>query len=295
MIIIREVELLREIVLSQKREQRQVGFVPTMGALHAGHLSLLALCKAQTELSICSIFVNPTQFNQAADLEQYPRTPEQDQQALKAAGCDILFVPSEAEIYPEGSGQAPQVNLGKLDQILEGAFRPGHFAGVVQVVSRLLDITQPDKLFLGQKDYQQFAIIRRMMAEQDRAIDLVMGPTVREADGLAMSSRNVRLSPDFRRKVPLIYTCLQEAKARLGEQPIPEIEALAMDRLQAAGFEPEYFAIVHAHTLESVGANDTSSPLVACVAAWAGNVRLIDNLLLNASCLVSTLFIFTQL
>lgn len=281
MIIIREVELLQKIVLSQKREQRRIGFVPTMGALHAGHLSLLALCKAQADLSICSIFVNPTQFNQAADLKQYPRTPQEDQRALAAAGCDLLFMPSEAEVYPQGSDQVPQVNLGKLDQVLEGAFRPGHFAGVVQVVSRLLDITQTDQLFMGQKDYQQFAIIRRMIAEQGREVDLVMGPTVRESDGLAMSSRNVRLSPDFRRKAPLIYTCLQEAKARLGEASIPTIEAQAIDRLKAAGFEPEYFSIVHAHTLESVAAADTQSPLVACVAAWAGDVRLIDNLLLN--------------
>lgn len=281
MIIIREVELLQKIVLSQKREQRQIGFVPTMGALHAGHLSLLALCKAHTDISICSIFVNPTQFNQAADLEKYPRTPKEDQQALSAAGCDLLFIPSETEVYPQGSDHIPLVNLGKLDQVLEGAFRPGHFAGVVQVVSRLLDITQTNKLFMGQKDYQQFAIIRRMIAEQRREVDLMMGPTVREADGLAMSSRNVRLSPDFRLKAPLIYNCLQEAKARLGEQSISAIETHAIDRLKAAGFKPEYFSIVHAHTLESVVADDTQSPLVACVAAWAGDVRLIDNLLLN--------------
>jgi len=279
MIIIRQVNLLQEIVLSQKREQRSVGFVPTMGALHAGHLSLLALSRAQTDLSICCIFVNPTQFNEATDLDKYPRTPQQDRQLLATAGCDILFMPSEAEIYPGGQNQRPSIELGGLDRVLEGAFRPGHFAGVVQVVSRLLDITQPDRLFMGQKDYQQFAIIRRMIAQQQRPVELVMGPTVREADGLAMSSRNVRLSSAFRAKAVLLYECLQTAKDQLGQLSHATIEAQAMARLAAAGFQPEYFAIVHAVSLEPT--TDPQAPLVACVAAWAENVRLIDNLLLT--------------
>lgn len=279
--IIRQADLLQKIVLSQKKEQRRVGFVPTMGALHDGHLSLLGLCTAQTELSICSIFVNPTQFNEVSDLQKYPRTPEKDQRALAEGGCDILFIPSEAEVYPYGQQQAPQVDLGGLDRVLEGAFRPGHFAGVVQVVSRLLDIVQPDRLFMGQKDYQQLVIIRRMITEQARNVELIMGPTVREADGLAMSSRNVRISPGFRPQATLIHTCLQEVKASLGQQTIPEIEAKAVDRLRKAGLRPEYFAIVHAHTLQAVADDDTPAPLVACVAAWAGDVRLIDNLLLH--------------
>lgn len=279
MIIIRQVNLLQEIVLSQKREQRSVGFVPTMGALHAGHLSLLALARAQTDLNICSIFVNPTQFNEATDLDKYPRTPQQDQELLAAAGCDILFMPSEAEIYPAGYDQRPPIELGRLDQVLEGAFRPGHFAGVVQVVSRLLDITQPDQLFMGQKDYQQLAIIRYMIEQQQRPVALVMGPTVREADGLAMSSRNVLLSSTFRPRAALLYDCLQTAKGQLGQLPHATIEAQAMTRLAAAGFRPEYFAIVHAVSLEPT--TDPQAPLVACVAAWAENVRLIDNLLLT--------------
>ncbi|HKK76369.1 MAG TPA: pantoate--beta-alanine ligase [Saprospiraceae bacterium] len=282
MIIIRQADLLQKIVLSQKKEQRSVGFVPTMGALHAGHLSLLALCRAQTDLSICSIFINPTQFNETADLDKYPRTPAEDQEALDHGGCDILFMPAEEEVYPQGRDQSPQVDLGGLDQVLEGEFRPGHFAGVVQVVSRLLDITRPDKVFMGQKDYQQFAIIRRMIAEQARSVDLVMGPTVREPDGLAMSSRNLRLSADFRARANLLYASLQEAKNKMGQHTIPEIEASALEQLRAAGFRPEYFSIVHAHTLQKPRPGNTDSPLVACVAAWAGKVRLIDNLLLKA-------------
>ena len=147
--------------------------------------------------------MNPTQFNEATDLDKYPRTPEEDEQVLTEAGCDILFLPSVEEIYPQGTDAAPEVDLAGLDEVLEGTFRPGHFAGVVQVVSRLLDITVPDRLFMGQKDYQQFAIIRRMIFEQKRPVEIVMGPTVREADGLAMSSRNVRLTEGFRQKAPL--------------------------------------------------------------------------------------------
>lgn len=281
MIIIRQSGLLQEIVLLQKEENRSVGFVPTMGALHAGHLSLLDLCKKQTDLSICSIFVNPTQFNEAADLEKYPRTPEKDQFVLENGGCDILFMPSESEIYPSGRDQVPQIDLGGLDQVLEGVYRPGHFTGVVQVVSRLLDITLADKLFMGQKDYQQLAIIRRMITEQSRKVDLVMGPTIREQDGLAMSSRNLRLSPAHRAKAGLLFRCLQAARNKLGQQPIPEIEAAAIGQLEKAGLQPEYFSIVDGHTLQPPKAGELSAPLVACVAAWAGKVRLIDNLLMN--------------
>jgi pantoate--beta-alanine ligase len=281
MIIIRSAALLQQIVSAQQAENRRVGFVPTMGALHAGHLSLLQRCRDQSDVSIVSIFVNPTQFNEATDLQQYPKTPKEDEKGLAEAGCDILFMPSVEEIYPHGTETGPGADLAGLDQVLEGAFRPGHFAGVVQVVSRLLDIVTPDQLFMGQKDYQQFAIIRRMIAEQDRPVEIVMGPTIRENDGLAMSSRNVRLTRDFRQKAPLIHACLQEAKASLGQIEITDIEKIAISKLEAAGFQPEYFAVVDAFTLRPVAAFSEEQELVACVAAWAGEVRLIDNLILS--------------
>lgn len=281
MILIRSAALLQQIVLTQKEEGRKVGFVPTMGALHEGHLSLLQLCQEQSDVSIVSIFVNPTQFNEASDLEKYPRTPEADEQALTEAGCDILFMPSVEDVYPAGTHVAPDLDLGGLDVVLEGAFRPGHFAGVVQVVSRLLDITLTDRLFMGQKDYQQFAIIRRMISLQKRPVEIVMGPTVREKDGLAMSSRNVRLTEDFRRKAPLIHQCLQEAKASLGEKSIAEIEANALQQLKSAEFLPEYFSVVDALNLRPVENLMEGQSLVACVATWAGEVRLIDNLILS--------------
>ena len=281
MIIIREVDLLQSILRAQIAEQRTVGFTPTMGALHLGHLSLIEKSKIATDISICSIFVNPTQFNEASDLEKYPQTPLEDIQALEDAGCDILFMPSVDSIYPDGTNQYPQVDLGHLDKVLEGAFRPGHFEGVVQVVSRLLDIVQPNELFMGQKDYQQLAIIREMINQQGRNTHLVMGATVREASGLAMSSRNVRLTADFRLKAPTIYQLLQAAKKALTTDPIKTIEQRSIQKLQAIGLKPEYFSIVDGHTLLPIKDIKTANSIVACTAVWAGDVRLIDNCILR--------------
>ncbi len=281
MIIIREVELLQSIISAQVQEQRTIGFTPTMGALHTGHLSLVAKSKKATDVSVCSIFVNPTQFNEASDLEKYPQTPQADIQALESVGCDLLFCPSVAEVYPDGTNQPSAINLGHLDKVLEGAFRPGHFEGVVQVVSRLLDIVMPDQLFMGQKDYQQLAIIREMIRQQDRKVRLIMGETVREADGLAMSSRNVRLTEDFRLKAPVIHQMLQQAKASLLTDTVNIIEQRSLQKLEAIGLQPEYFSIVDGETLRPIEEVKKAKSIVACTAVWAGDVRLIDNLILR--------------
>jgi pantoate--beta-alanine ligase len=272
---------LQTVIRRRKAAGDTIGFVPTMGALHRGHLSLLELAKEQTTFSVCSIFVNPTQFNETSDLEKYPRAPEKDSTALAEAGCDLLFMPTVSEVYPPKAAQNPSFELGHLDQVLEGAFRPGHFAGVVQVVSRLLDITLADHLFMGQKDYQQFAIIQEMIKQQKRPVQLIMGPTVREKSGLAMSSRNVRLSPANREKAPIIYQLLQQAKAKLGREKIQTIEAQTVLTLKKLGFQPEYFSIVDAVTLLPILELTPKKKIVACTAVWAGDVRLIDNLILQ--------------
>ncbi|MEM6377250.1 MAG: pantoate--beta-alanine ligase, partial [Bacteroidota bacterium] len=189
--------------------------------------------------------------------------------------------PSPEEVYPETETIESNIDLGHLDQVLEGTFRPGHFAGVVQVVSRLLDITLADLLFMGQKDYQQFAIIQAMIKLQNRAVDLVMGPTVREKDGLAMSSRNVRLTPANREKAPVIYKLLRQAKADLGREPVEAIENQIKTTLTKMGFQPEYFSIVDGVTLHPINQYTSDQKIVACVAVWAGDVRLIDNLILQ--------------
>lgn len=281
MLLISTVAELQKVIKNQKSLGASIGFVPTMGALHRGHLSLLDLAKKQSNFTVCSIFVNPTQFNDPKDLTKYPRTPEKDSALLQAGGCDVLFMPSPEEVYPKTETTKPKVDLGHLDQVLEGSFRPGHFAGVVQVVSRLLDITLADKLFMGQKDYQQFAIIQAMIKSQKRSVELVMGATIREIDGLAMSSRNVRLTPANREKAPVIYQLLQQAKAELKRTSIAEIEKQNKVTLEKMGFKPEYFSIVDAETLLPIDQLVPEQKIVACTAVWAGNVRLIDNLVLQ--------------
>jgi pantoate--beta-alanine ligase len=265
--------------LQSRREQgRKIGFTPTMGALHQGHLSLIQLSKRENDCSVCSIFVNPTQFNDPKDLEKYPRTPGKDLALLDSVGTDVVFMPSVAEIYPPDLDTSLQLDLGQLDQVLEGEFRPGHFKGMAQVVKRLLDLVSPDHLYMGQKDFQQVTIVRAMIQQLNLPVRLVRGETLREADGLAMSSRNVRLSAENRAKAPIIYQTLQWVKSRLGEMPIDVLEEAAMQRLTVTDFRPEYFRIVRTDNLQSGQVGDE---LVACVACWAGEVRLIDNLILE--------------
>lgn len=256
-----------------------IGFAPTMGALHDGHLELIRMAKRDGCLAVASIFVNPTQFNDPRDLKKYPRTPEKDAALLMSAHCDVLFIPPVEEVYPPGENLTIELDFDQLDKVMEGVFRPGHFKGMATVVNRLLDIVRPHRLYMGQKDFQQLSIVRDMIRQLALPVELVMCPTVREADGLAMSSRNIRLSPEMRTAAPAIYQTLQWAKTALAQDNIVDnIKAEAMQRLRAAGLRPEYFEIVDGFTLMQISRHSDNNFVVACTAAFAGEVRLIDNL-----------------
>ncbi|MBB1285650.1 pantoate--beta-alanine ligase [Flavisolibacter sp. BT320] len=279
MILFKQAASLSHYLFQHQQEGKTVSFVPTMGALHDGHLSLLQIAGSESDLVVCSIFVNPTQFNNPDDFSKYPITIEKDIEQLHKAGCDVLFLPSKDEIYPSGY-LAKNYALGTLETVLEGQYRPGHFQGVCQVVDRLLEIVNPDKLFLGQKDYQQCQVIQKMLSLTNRQdVVLITAPTIREADGLAMSSRNLRLSPMQRAKAPALYDALQKAKQELAHQPLEAIKKNAEQALTAKGFKVDYFEIADTGTL--LPAKSPSQSLIALVAASLDDIRLIDNLPLN--------------
>jgi pantoate--beta-alanine ligase len=283
MYLYKQVTDIQAHLQAERASYQTIGFVPTMGALHEGHISLINTSLAENQLTVCSIFVNPTQFNQAEDLEKYPRMPALDIARLADAGCHMVFLPEVEAIYPPGLETRIDIDLNGLDQVMEGAHRPGHFAGVVQVVNRLLDIVKPHRLYMGQKDYQQLCIIRRMLEVQQSPVELVMVPTVREADGLAMSSRNMRLSPEERAQAPAIYKILQDlrqAALKKGAN-FTALTQEAFDALVAAGFRPEYVNIVHGSSLQPLSGLPDTGSVVACVAAWLGEIRLIDNLVIR--------------
>ena len=257
--------------------EKTIGFVPTMGALHEGHLSLVQKAREDGNIVVCSIFVNPTQFNNADDLAKYPRSIEADINLLEQAGCEVLFLPEVGEIYPEGY-EAPKYELGTLETVLEGAFRPGHFQGVCQVVDRLLQIVRPHKMYIGQKDYQQCLVLSKLVEITNSAAEVVIFPTIREADGLAMSSRNRRLKSRARKKAPLIYKALTEVSSKKGE-PLAEVLANASMKLSDNNFLVDYLEVADAETLE-VLTDWSNRKMVVLAAAIIDDVRLIDNLLL---------------
>lgn len=260
---------------------RSIGFVPTMGALHQGHLDLIRASLDRNCYTVCSIFVNPTQFNDPKDLEKYPRTLSSDSEMLLKAGCDLLFAPDVAEIYPKVPDSTPSFDMIGMDRVMEGKFRPGHFDGVVQVVYRLLDLVKPDHLFMGLKDYQQQAIIGRMILALNLPVFLVSVETTREEDGLAMSSRNARLTPEWRQKAPIIFETLQAVKTDvLAGKNISRIEAFYFSKLTELGFRMEYLEICNPLTLQPI--SHFKDKAVVCIALWAGDVRLIDNILIVA-------------
>lgn len=252
-----------------------------MGALHKGHLSLIELAKKQPALCVCSIFVNPTQFNDKEDYEKYPVTLAEDIQMLEAAQCDVLFLPSVTEIYPDGLNAAKTFDFGYLETVLEGAQRPGHFKGVGQVVNRLLEIVQPDKLFLGQKDYQQCMVLKNLVEQTNRKTEVIIVPTQREEDGLAMSSRNRRLTEPQRALAGLLYQCLISIQTKQETGDFEVVQKECLELLRKKGFEPEYVALANADTLELLDNYDNQKPMVALIVAKIGDVRLIDNLVLN--------------
>jgi pantoate--beta-alanine ligase len=253
-----------------------------MGALHQGHLSLIEMSKLQCDITVCSIFVNPTQFNDSKDFEKYPITIEHDIRLLEKVKCDILFLPSANEIYPNGTAPTIHYQLGLLETILEGKFRPNHFQGVCQVVHKLLEIVLPNRLFLGQKDFQQCMVIQQLIALTGIKTQLVIGNTLRESSGLAMSSRNMRLSDDDKQKAEIIYQSLQYIKQNISTKSPEELVLNVTNNLQSNGFNNvDYVAICNANTLELVTNEDIDAPKVALIAAFLNGVRLIDNMLLN--------------
>jgi pantoate--beta-alanine ligase len=268
---------VRERVAAWRRDGLSVGLVPTMGNLHAGHLSLLQLARRRAARVVVSIFVNPTQFGPQEDFERYPRTLDEDRAALAAGGADLVFAPDTGEIYPSGVEPGAVIEVPAISAQLEGRFRPGHFAGVATVVAKLFNIVTPDLAVFGMKDYQQLRVIQRMVRELCLPVDIVPAPIVREPDGLALSSRNQFLSAEQRRRAPALHQALDAARGRIvgGERDWAAIEATALDALRAAGFEPDYFAVRNAADLQPPQRDDTA--LVVLAAARLGRTRLIDN------------------
>ncbi|MFP5041284.1 pantoate--beta-alanine ligase [Parasediminibacterium sp. JCM 36343] len=280
MIIFKTVASLSTFLNDQKNKQITIGFVPTMGALHDGHLFLIAECKKATQLTICSIFVNPTQFNDKTDFEKYPSKTEDDIALLHRAGCDVLFLPSPEEIYPEGIPLL-HYKLGRIETLLEGKYRPGHFQGVCQVVHRLLSIIQPSQLLMGQKDYQQCMVVRTLLEITGINTKLVICPTIRESSGLAMSSRNMRLSEQDQIFATSIYQSLLFAKEQIATISFTALKTQITEKLFAHGFSSiDYIAVCNAITLEELTYWDPATPAVILIAAFINGVRLIDNMLL---------------
>lgn len=281
MIIFKKIADLQQYFSQSQHAKRPVGFIPTMGALHAGHRSLIDKGRASGQLVVCSIFVNPTQFNDKTDFEKYPITLDADIEMLIGAGCDILFLPSVDEIYPDGTDAAKTYDFGYLETILEGAYRPGHFKGVGQVVARLLDAVKPQYLYLGQKDYQQCMVLRDLVGQMGiKDLEVIISPTVREADGLAMSSRNVRLTEPQRAKAGIIYQCLVSIQSKQEAASFAIVQKECTELLRDKGFEPDYVALADARDLMLLNEYKPGTPMVALIAAKLGSVRLIDNLLL---------------
>ena len=268
---------VREHVQAWRREGLRVAFVPTMGNLHAGHVSLIEAARRHGERFVASIFVNPMQFGPNEDWAHYPRTPQDDERMLAGAGCSLMFMPDVTEVYPHGSERATRVEVPGLSRILEGEFRPGHMEGVSTVVAKLFHIVEPDVAVFGEKDFQQLTVIRRMVADLCMPVEIVGAPTVRDADGLAMSSRNQYLTPAERARAPEIYKALQAAAARVrtGDADFASIERAGFHALEDAGFQPDYFSVRQAHDLNPATAS--ARDLVILTAARIGKARLIDN------------------
>lgn len=278
--IFREIAPLQAFLVEKRGLGQSIGFVPTMGALHQGHLSLIHASKNENPVTVCSIFVNPTQFNNAADLQKYPRTPDTDTALLEKAGCDVLFFPEAGSMYESES--ILKFDFGYLDKVMEGQFRPGHFSGVALVVSKLFHIVQPDVAYFGQKDWQQFAVIQQLVKELKFNLKLKSISTMREVNGLAMSSRNVRLSPDQRKKASVLYTALTEACASLKKGvSISEVKSKAQQKIESdSEIRLEYFEVADSENLKVLKNVQETNHAIICVAAFVGEVRLIDNMFL---------------
>ncbi len=281
MIIIKTIDGITSRLRKFRSIHSSIGFVPTMGALHKGHISLLQNCKQVCELAVSSIFINPTQFNNADDFKKYPVTLEQDIYTLEKNGCDVLFLPDTNEMYPDGTIPKKHFDLGQLEIILEGKYRPGHFQGVCQAVKRLLEIVMPSHVFMGQKDYQQCMVIKKLLEIENLNTQLIICTTLREENGLAMSSRNLRLSEKQREDAAAIYKTLRHVKQNIRSGSLLQLKKDAQDYLSGNNFKVEYVEIAEADNLNIVDEWDGVTRLVILAAAFIGDVRLIDNILLK--------------
>ena len=279
MIVLKQIEKINDFVGNLKKEGKTVGFVPTMGALHNGHISLIKKSKSENLVTICSIYINPTQFNNKTDLQKYPVTIETDIEKLEKAKCDILFLPSTQEMYKDGEVNE-YYDLGYLENILEGKFRPGHFQGVCVIVDKLLKAIEPTTLYVGKKDYQQCMVINKMITDKKYNVVLKICDTIREQDGLAMSSRNLRLNVTERIDALKIIETLKKIKREVTTENIEQIKINAQNYLTENGYKVDYIEIADADTLEIVKSWDGNKKMVALVAAYLNEVRLIDNIIL---------------
>ena len=275
--IVSSIKDLKNFLALEREKGKKVGLVPTMGALHAGHISLVKRCVAENDICVVSDFVNPTQFNDKHDLETYPRTLDADCALLEPVGCDYVFAPSVAEMYPEPDTRV--FNLGPVAEVMEGPRRPGHFNGVAQVVSKLFYIVEPDNAYFGEKDFQQIAVIREMVRQLNLPVHIVDCPIQREADGLALSSRNKRLTPEQRQKAPVIARTLKESTTFVPAKSVQEVIDYVVNTInQVPEMEVEYFEIVDGNTMQPIqNWSDTTYP-VGCITVYCGEVRLIDNI-----------------
>jgi pantoate--beta-alanine ligase len=275
--IIQTVSQLEALLQQYRGEGKTIGFVPTMGALHTGHQRLVELCASENDVCVVSIFVNPTQFNNKEDLQRYPRTLDADSELLLKADADVLFAPSVEEVYPEPDNRI--FDFGLLDKVMEGHFRPGHFNGVAQVVSKLFAYTKPDRAYFGEKDFQQLAIIQAMVKQLQLPLQIVPVPIVREPSGLAMSSRNQLLSEQQRSEAANIYRVLSESKLSVESSTPAEVIRWVVDRIsEVEELEVEYFEIVDGESLQPILSWGVAESVVGCIAVFCGSVRLIDNI-----------------
>lgn len=276
--IFREIHPLKAFLVEKRLSGRTIGFVPTMGALHEGHLSLIHSSRNENSITVCSIFVNPAQFNNPSDLQKYPRTLEKDIQLLQSVGCDVLFCPEAGEMY--ASQHIVHFDFGELDKTMEGQFRPGHFSGVALVVSKLFHIIEPTVAYFGQKDWQQFAIIRQLVKDLSFNVILKSAPIIRESDGLAMSSRNTRLTNDQRKRAVVLFEVLNESIDLLRKRnSISQVKDFVKKRLEGSpDIKLEYFEVADSENLKLLNNVEESVSPILCIAAFVGDVRLIDNL-----------------
>lgn len=283
MIIFQEAKTLQDFLQQRREKGHTIGFIPTMGALHEGHLALVKRSLAAGDFTVASIFVNPTQFNDPADYEKYPVTVDQDIRLLEETGCDLLFLPTLSEIYPDGLKPAQSYELGTLENVWEGVYRPGHFQGVCQVVERLLKLVMPHHLYMGLKDYQQCMVVQKLLELRfdGQPIELVPCPTLREPDGLAMSSRNRRLTPAARALAPELYKCLRDLEQSVKPGDLQPLLKHYREQLVIKGFRLDYLAAADARDLTEVLEWNGQQPIVLLLAAFCEDVRLIDNLVIK--------------